>query len=115
MNIKSIWHKISIGHLAIAFIVLNIADGALTKALINIGGSELSPIWSFFLDKTNVWEFVALKTLCALVICLCLYMFSFVYYDKVKRIATGLVIGMTIVFIINAINISAYFAGRILG
>jgi hypothetical protein len=106
------WQRISLSHLAGAFLMLNIADGAMTEALMKIGGApEFSPIWNFFLEHTTVTEFVLVKLMGALAICEILLLLGMTYNSQVKRILAGLVVGMTVVFTISAINISAYFVG----
>lgn len=111
INFKSLWHKVSVAHLACAFVILNVVDGAMTKALIDVGGTELSPIWNFFLSHTTAWEFVAFKLIGALAISLILLYLSMTYHNQIKRILAGLVIGMTVVVAINSISIGAYLAG----
>lgn len=106
-----LWQKVTVSKLAGAFIALNIADGAMTKALMQYGGVEISPIWNFFLAHTNVTEFVLFKLIGALAISLVLLYFSFLYPNHVRRILACLVAGMVVVFTINAINLSAFFVG----
>ena len=85
--------------LAIAFVVLNIVDAALTVAVVSKGGvGELNPIMRQLLEQP-IWVFWTTKISLALIFALALLIFSNKYPRQVHRIflvLTGVMVGICV-------------------
>ena len=90
--------------LAIAFVVLNIVDAAVTQIVINNGGLELNPIIGIVL-RQPFWVFWWFKVSLALIVVLALLIVANKYPRSINRILIGLVIGMAGVCVFNGVGL----------
>ena len=94
---RSNWRLIT---LAIAFVLLNIVDAALTLLAVDNGATELNPIMRTLLEQPS-WVFWSSKISWTLVFTLALIIAARKWPNPVKRILTVLVIITAVVCLLN--------------
>jgi len=90
--------------LAVAFIVLNIVDAALTVVIADEGGYELLPIARYFLEQST-WTFWVFKIGMTLLFAFALIALSDKYHHQMHRMLFTLVIAMAGVCIFNGVGL----------
>jgi hypothetical protein len=92
-----------------AFIVLNVIDGIVTKSLPAASAFELNPIMSH-----TGWVFWTVKLGITTIVTLGLLFFEPRFPRQVRRILTGLVVGMVVICLFNlAVLISICILGEV--
>ena len=92
-----------------AFVVLNVIDGIVTKSLPAASAFELNPIMSH-----TGWVFWTVKLGITVIVTLGLLFFEPRFPRQVRRILTGLVVGMAVICLFNlAVVISICILGEV--
>jgi len=91
--------------LAVAFLLLNILDGILTKILWVAGGYELNPIARHTLLLQANWSFWAVKVGVALICVFFLLWYAPRFPKRTKNILTLLVFAMLAICLFNTVGL----------
>lgn len=98
--------KVGRGHikLAITFILLNVADAALTSKAIAAGGYELNPLMRYALQYPE-WIFWWVKMSAVLIITFALLLASGRFPQPIKRIFMALIVVMVVICVFNTMGL----------